>query len=62
MFLSVGCGAVAGRVAEDEDLREGVGTEAVGTVDRDATALAGRVDARHARLARMEVGHLEAAH
>lgn len=60
--LGVGRRAVTGRMAEDEDLREGVRTEAVGAVDRDAAALAGRVDTRHARLARMEVRHLEAAH
>lgn len=62
VLLGVCCGAVACRMAEDEDLREGIGAEAVGTVNRDTAALAGRIDARHARLARVEVGHLEAAH
>ena len=53
-------GVLAGAGAEDQGVEQGVGAEAVAAVDRDAGALAGRVEAGHVGGA-VDVG-LDAAH
>ena len=62
VLLGIGCGAVASGVAEDQHLGEGVGPQAVGAMDGNAAALTCYEDAGHTGCARVEVGHLQAAH